>query len=202
MSSTKYHRYQGFSLVELVVALAVAGVLLSMAAPNFSDAMRNSRQLTKTNELIGALRIARSEAIKRSTRSAVCARQTNDTCGGSWSNGFIAFIDNGATPGVIDADEQILRVAQGVEGGAWILNRARLVNTAEAPLERPFIRFGPRGTSNWRGSGYFAICDARGQENAKAVNISLSGDPRSARMQNGVLVSSFGGMAACGSASP
>lgn len=196
----------GFTLVELLIAMAVAGVLLSLAAPNFSYAMLNSAQIVKTNELMGALRIARSEAIKRSTRTAVCARADNDTCGTDWSNGFIAFVDSGDpllpgadTPGVIDATEEILRVAQATEGAAWILNRARLINTAETPTERAFIRFGPRGTSHWKGSGYFAICDTRGQESAKAINISLSGDPRRARRQGATLISSFGGLADCGS---
>lgn len=189
----------GFSLIELVIALAVAGILLSVAAPSFSDAMRNSKQIVTTNELMGSLRLARSEAIKRSTRTAVCARANNNTCGTQWSNGFITFIDNGETRGVIDNDEEILRVAKALESGFWIMNRARLVNTAESPLEREFIRFGPRGTSHWRGSGYFGICDRRGQESAKAINISLSGDPRRARMNGDVLESSFGGVAECGS---
>lgn len=188
----------GFTMVELVIALAVAGILLGIAAPNFSDAMRNSKQIITTNELMGALRLARSEAIKRSTRTVVCARQDNSTCGTNWSNGFITFIDNGATRGVIDTDEQILRVAQSVENGSWILNRARLLNTAESPLQRHFIRFGPRGTSHWLGSGYFTICDPRGQSTAKAINISLSGDPRRARKNGDDLVNSFGGLADCG----
>jgi len=190
--------YQGFTIVELLIALVVAGILLSVAAPNFSDAMRNSQQIVKVNELMGALRLARSEAIKRSTRTAVCARSDNASCGADWSNGFITYIDNGANPGVIDAGEEILRIAPPVTGSGWILNRARLVNTAEAPLSRSFIRFGPRGTSHWRGSGYFAICDHRGQEAAKAINISLSGDPRRARLEGGILRSSFGGVADCG----
>lgn len=191
---------QGFTLVELMVTMMVAGILLSVAAPNFSDAMLNSRQVVKTNELMSALRIARSEAIKRSTRTAVCARQTNISCGTDWSNGFLVFIDNGPTAGVIDDDEQILRVAKPTEGNSWILNRARLVNTNEAPLQRPYLRFGPRGTSHWRGSGFFAICDNRGNSSARAINISLSGDPRRARMEGGVLMNSFGAETDCGNA--
>jgi len=194
------HKYQGFTLVELLVAIVVAAVLMSVAAPNFRDAMLDSRQSSKTNELMGALRLARSEAIKRSTRTAVCARQTNTSCGTDWSNGFLTFVDNGPTAGAIDEDEQILRVAKPIDGSSWILNRARLVNTSEAPLQRRFIRFGPRGTTPWRGSGYFAICDTRGQATARAINISLSGDPRRARSFNGTLLSSFGGLASCGSA--
>jgi len=192
---------QGFTIVELLIALVVAGILLSIAAPNFSDAMRNSAQIITTNDLMGALRLARSEAIKRSTRTAVCARADNKTCGTDWSNGFITFIDNGATSGAIDTGEEILRIAPPVAEGAWIMNRARLVNTSESPIQRPFIRFGPRGSSHWRGSGYFSICDNRGQEAARAINISLSGDPRRARIEDNILRSSFGGLAACGSGS-
>jgi len=184
-------------MVELLVTMIVAGILLSIAAPNFSDAMRNSRQTVKTNELMGALKFARSEAIKRATRTAVCARANNSECGTDWSNGFIVFIDNGATAGVLEGGETVLRVADPIQGGSWILNRARLVNTSEAPLQRPFIRFGPRGTSHWRGSGYFAICDHRGEESARAINITLSGDPRRARFEDGTLISSFGDEASC-----
>ncbi len=172
---------------------------MSVAAPSFSEAMRNSSQLIKTNELMGALRLARSEAIKSSTRTAVCARANDDACGTDWSNGFLTFIDNGPTPGSVDAGETILRVAKEVDEGSWILNRARLRHTAAQPLQRSFIRFGPRGESHWRGGGYFGICDNRGQEAAKAINISLSGDPKRARLVNGTLVSNFGGQAGCGS---
>jgi len=190
---------QGFSMVELLVTICVAAILLAIAAPDFRDAMLNSRQLVETNELMGALKVARSSAITRSTRASVCARSSNTECGTDWNNGFIAFIDNGATPGSVDDGEEILRVASPIESG-WLLNSARLVNTSESPLERPYIRFGPRGTSNWRGSGYFAVCDARGDEFARAINISLSGDPRRARLDGtGVLISSFGTAPECGS---
>ncbi len=193
----KRHQNQGFTLVELFIAMAVAAILLSVAVPNFSDAMRNSQQSATTNELMGSLRIARSEAIKQSTRTAVCARATDLSCGDDWSNGFIAFMDNGANSGVIDANETILRISPALSSGAWIQNYARLVNTTETPIERPFIRYGPRGESHWRGSGYFLVCDQRGAESTRAINISLSGDPRRARMHNGALVNSFSGTAAC-----
>jgi len=189
---------QGFTLVELLVTVIVAGVLVSIAAPNFTDAMRNGQLTVTTNELMGSLRIARSEAIKGSTRTAVCARKTDTECGTDWTNGFIAFIDNGATAGTLEGDERILRVSQGLDGGGRINNKARLVNTNAAPLQRAFIRFGPRGTSHWRGSGYFILCDKRGQESATAINITLNGDPRRARKNGEDLISSFGDVAQCG----
>lgn len=197
MYGHKSSKNQGFTLTELLITLAVLGVLTSIAAPSFSDAMLNSHQVVKTNELMGVIRVARSEAIKQATRTSVCARADNDTCGSDWSNGFIAFTDAGDTPGVIDTDEEILRIAQGTEGESKIVNKARLVNTAAAPLQRNYIRFGPRGTSNWRGSGYFLVCDSREEAAARGINISLSGDPRRARRQNDILINSFGVAADC-----
>lgn len=189
---------RGFNLVELMVVIAIAGVLLGIAVPSFNNAMRDSQQIVVTNDLMGTLRLARSEAIKRSTRTSVCARADNDTCGTDWSNGYITFVDNGLTHGVIDNDEPVLRVEQKIDSGGSISNRARLFNTNESPIERNYIRFGPRGTSNWRGSGYFSICDYRGQGSTNAINISLSGDPRRARSDgDGDLISSFGSIASC-----
>ena len=197
MRAAKGQTIQGFTLIELLITMIIAGVLLSVAAPDFSDAIRNSRQRTITNELMGSLKFARSEAIKRSTRTTVCARGADNSCGSSWSQGHIVFLDNGATPGEIDDDEEILRLGTPVEQG-FILNRARLVNTSESPLQRPFIRFGPRGTSHWRGSGFFVVCDNRGDDYARAINISLSGDPRRARYNEAnELINSFGGPVSC-----
>lgn len=198
MDFNKNHKNHGFTLVELLITVVVLGILLSVAAPNFGDAILNSRQIVKTNELMSGLKIARSAAITRSTRTAICARLDDDTCGTDWTNGFLVFVDNDVTPGAIDAGEEILRIAEPLEGSSQLINRARLVNTAESPLQRRFIRFGPRGTSNWRGSGYFVICDSRGDNFARALNISLSGDPKRARREGGVLLNSFGGPASCG----
>ena len=195
--SVKSQSIQGFTLVELLITVVVAGVLMSIAAPNFSDAMQNSRQTVIVNELMGALRYARSEAIKQSTRTAVCARGADTSCGNDWNQGHIVFVDNGATPGDIDTDETVLRVSTAAEQGD-IFNRARLVNTNEEPLPRPFIRFGPRGTSNWSGAGYFIVCDSRGDEFARAINLTLSGDPRRARYDDtDSLINVFGETVSC-----
>jgi type IV fimbrial biogenesis protein FimT len=55
----------GFSLIELMVALAVAAILISAAVPGFQHLIISSRLTTTANELVAALNMARSEAIKR-----------------------------------------------------------------------------------------------------------------------------------------
>lgn len=58
---------KGFTLLELMVIVAITGVLLTLAAPSFIDLIRSTRLTTVTNQIIGGLTLARSEAIKRNT---------------------------------------------------------------------------------------------------------------------------------------
>jgi type IV fimbrial biogenesis protein FimT len=76
--SGRRRRSVGFTLVELVVTIAVLAILTAVAYPNMT-AMINGQRLTSTaNELVGALQIARNEAIRRNLRVAFC-RTTNGT---------------------------------------------------------------------------------------------------------------------------
>ena len=68
---TRYQ--QGFNLLELMAALAVLGILFSLGVPSFSQMIRDNRVVANTNELVVALSVARSEAVKRGVPMTVCA---------------------------------------------------------------------------------------------------------------------------------
>lgn len=65
---------RGFSLIELMVTVAVMGIIAGIAFPSLRDLVINSRVSTQTNELVAALNYARSESIKRGLEVVVCAR--------------------------------------------------------------------------------------------------------------------------------
>ncbi|HJS21578.1 MAG TPA: GspH/FimT family pseudopilin [Steroidobacteraceae bacterium] len=83
----------GFTLIELMVTLSVAGVILAFAAPNFREFLLNSRMTGSANDLLTSLQLARSEAIKRQRPVAVCPSlnplATPPTCRADavWSDG-------------------------------------------------------------------------------------------------------------------
>lgn len=74
---------RGFSLIELMVTIAVMGIIAGIAFPSLRDLIINSRVSTQTNEFIAALNYARSEAIKRGLDVMVCARDGTNL-GNGW----------------------------------------------------------------------------------------------------------------------
>ena len=61
------NKLRGFSLVELMVVIAVLAIILGIAVPSFVDVLRSNQVRAQANELVGLLTYARSEAIKRRT---------------------------------------------------------------------------------------------------------------------------------------
>lgn len=108
----------GFTLVELMVTLAIAAILLSMAVPSFRSMIEDNRVITATNELVTAMHLARSEAIKRSATLTICSSTNQTSCGGTWADGWIVWVDmdNDAT---VDAAE-IIKVHEALPTGTTV----------------------------------------------------------------------------------
>lgn len=127
--ASRYARPFGFSLVELVVVLAVVGVLSALAAPTFAAVVRNSRITASTNDLLATLHLARSEAVKRGRRVTVCTSRDQVTCVPNihWHNGWLVFEDlNGNA--LREADEPSIYVAPARPQGLRITAGSQMAN--------------------------------------------------------------------------
>lgn len=87
----------GFTLVELITAVAVLAVLVALAVPNFNDATLSARLNGFANSLVAAAQVARSEAIKRNETIRLCASSggATPTCDAAeWEEGWIVVTDD------------------------------------------------------------------------------------------------------------
>ena len=96
---------RGFNLIEMMVAVAVLSILVTIAAPSMIDLIRDSRLAAQSDMLVSALNTARLEAVKQRTNFSVCAAENPtvaSACSGAvagWSRGWVV-ISAGA-PGVV-----------------------------------------------------------------------------------------------------
>lgn len=110
------NRNRGFTLIELMVTLAVAAILLTVGVPAFQEMLRGNRAATHANEFLTALNFTRSEAIKRGRNISLCPSSNQTACGGAnWAVGWIAFVD-ADNDGVVDAGEELLRAWGALSG--------------------------------------------------------------------------------------
>jgi type IV fimbrial biogenesis protein FimT len=88
--------HRGFTLVELLIGIAVLAIVLVLGIPSFAEVIRSNRLASQVNEYITALNFARSEAYKRGLPVIVCvANSALNDCDASagWSNGWLVFVD-------------------------------------------------------------------------------------------------------------
>lgn len=138
-------RALGVTMVELMIVLAVLGVLLGIAVPSFASLIRDNRLATAANGLLGTLLYARSEAIKRSERVTACVSSDRNTCTGegAWHHGWIVFVDSDGS-GMRESGELVLKIAAAQVDGMVITGNTNV---------RRYISYNGEGRTQLTGGG-------------------------------------------------
>ena len=164
-------RERGFTLLELMITLAIGGILLSMAVPALQSFTNNAKRSSAVNDFVSSMHLARNTAITTNARVTICASSDATNCGGvTWDKGWIVFNDFNSNQSV-DVGETIVGTSNGLD--KVTLTSGQYGN---------FIMFRPNGramnASVNGNTGQFMVCDPRGAEYAKVVIVELSGRPR------------------------
>jgi len=178
----------GFTLLELMITLMLVGILLAVGVPSLKTFRQSNQLVASTNELLSALHIARSEAIKLNTRVSICDSSDGKKCGltGDWTNGWIVFVDaNGDLAGTQAPctgpnQDCLLRVHDEIiDSNLSLTGRDSGGNTISSFT---FTSRGmPKDTAGISESGIFSICsfdDGNNVIDSRAVVLSLSGRVR------------------------
>jgi type IV fimbrial biogenesis protein FimT len=124
-------RARGFTLVELMVTIAVLAILAAIAFPSFRSLINSSRLSSGANELIATMQLAKAEAVRQNGRVTICASTNGSACSGSndWHR-IIVLVDSDksvvrdvelpatlrvlASPAISDASNSIMVTADGL----------------------------------------------------------------------------------------
>lgn len=178
----------GFTIVELMITLFIVGILLAVGVPSLKTFLQSNQLIAASNELVSALHIARSEAIKLNSRVSICESSNGATCtnSGSWENGWIVFVDangdlnNTGEPCAAANTDCLLRIhdaftdkqltVEGIDGSDGDITSFTFTS-----------RGMPKTLNGTSESGTFSLCsldDDGNTINARAVVLSLSGRVR------------------------
>lgn len=161
---------RGFTLIEMLVTVAVLAIVLSIAAPSFSTMIKNGRLATESNDLMSDLALARTEAARRGGRVSLCISNNGTTCatsGADWSGGRIVFSDR-EPYGQIDSGDTILRVVSSVTA-------KKITLTASGFNPTYYFQFRPNGASSSSTTGVMKICDDRTGSFGREIEVLITG---------------------------
>ena len=164
---------RGFTLIELMAAIALVAILIGIAAPSFREMMMSVRMTGATNDLMADIGAARSEAAKLNVPVYLCRSTDGRSCNGtSWNGGWIVFADTNQSA-TKDGAEPVIRMRPALATDTTIAfcSGTTAVNT---------LPYTPTG--NILGGGAvltFKLCDPRTTANAgRTITINTTGRPQ------------------------
>jgi type IV fimbrial biogenesis protein FimT len=161
---------RGFTLVEVMIALAIGAVILLLAVPNFSTLLERNRIGSAADHLYASLAEARGEAVKRRTTVRVCPSADSASCrnDGDWSDGWLVFMD-GDGNGAPNTDADIIKAVPSTSLAAGV--------DIECDTEvEDGVEFEATGAT-WDSTtnGAFWICHSDSDVPSKEISTSPSG---------------------------
>lgn len=115
---------RGFTLAEIVVALAIAATLLLLAANAYADWIADAQLMNHARLLMTSMNEARAEAIKRGHRVNLCVSPDGRQCAddGRWDQGFLMHDDHDRT-GRVEGEDKVIRYEPPPKGVSVDANR-------------------------------------------------------------------------------
>jgi type IV fimbrial biogenesis protein FimT len=160
---------RGFTLMELLVTIVVAGILAAIAVPAFNSFVLNDRDIGQINSLVASFNYARSEAIKQHLQAGVtvCPSASGTACDSgstAWGSGWIVQNND---PNLATTPPNPLAIVQYIPafGGSNTVTQTTPGNAG--------ITFLYNGTVS--SPLTIRICDARGAAYARQVEVNAIG---------------------------
>ena len=170
-------RQRGFTLMELMVTLAIVAIAIGMALPGFQDVKRRNLIVGEANHISAALSQARAHAIKTRRDVRMCPSTDASTCSGTdWAGGWIMFadIDDSGSP----TAAELLRVGDTVNPLLSLTAAANFSN---------WLEYKPSGRAIGSGgtfTGTFSVCSGDYHDYSRQIGLSAVGRVSTEKVPN------------------
>ena len=165
----------GFTLIEMLVVLAIGSLLVAMAIPSLQAMIRSAQLVAVSNSFVSTLHLARSEAIKRNGRVVLCKTADGIVCtdAGGWEQGWVVFHDLNNN-GVREPTETIVHRQHPLPAHLVLRGNANLAG---------YVSFAPSGATKLIGGGFQAgtltLCHQMPEaRQARQIILNAAGRPR------------------------
>lgn len=164
-------RVRGFTIIELMVVLAIGALLAGIAAPSFKNTIAKYRMGAESSALLDSLLLAREEARTSASPVSICTSNDGATCTASdWRDGYIVFRD-ASNAGTVDGGEVVLnRTAKAKTG----ITTVPTLQQSGAAFTRGYLQFGADGKLDTRAALVFTTCQSGYQPLLTAVQYNGS----------------------------
>lgn len=164
----KIYTQDGFTIIELMIAVTLIAILLTFGIPGFGNTIEQNRLSTQVNTLISTLQLARSESVKTGKRITVCKSSNGSSCqnaAAGFESGWIVFEDSSPADGALSAGERLIKIQESLNSNHTLRGDANFAN---------FVSYLPSGAIS-NDPGRFILCKDNDTTKSRAVFINTSG---------------------------
>lgn len=159
---------KGFTLLELVIIVAILAITAGFAGPAMTTMIADSRISSGANDFVAALQFAKTEAAARISTVSICMKNDSNKCdaGQDWRTGWVVFVDDNAD-GTRDDNEEVLLVHEALN---------QKITFRNADQVKSNIIYQPSGTTSITAAQVLMVCDDRGFiDAARGVLVTITG---------------------------
>lgn len=166
----------GFTLLELMIVVAIAGILLMAGIPSFRSMIITNDVTSVTNDLNMSLKMARNAAITSGHNASVCSSKDGKKCSASnndWDTGWLVWVDLDNDNGLDAGTSELLWVKE-------IDPKSNLTITASSNFSKQ-IDFKYNGSLLQETIGDFKVCSGLGSTDGfpqRLIGLTVAGEPQ------------------------
>ena len=153
----------GMTFIELFAGLGITSALTVMALPGLETLKPGDDTKIQVAGIKAAVEFAKTAAVDHSTEVTLCHSADAKTCGGTWNDGWLVFVDENGDRQV-NSNDVILRSGEKIEGSNIYLHSAI----------KHSIQFTAQGFA--KNAGTYQVCNKENQlASADGISINRSG---------------------------